>query len=343
MSTLLLYDPIFLKHEPGAGHPERKERLQAIVEALVPLPAGVRMRAPARKAQEAELCRVHEEAYVEAILKLRGESGFLDADTVISPGSVDAALLASGAAIELVGEVLSGKFENGFGLVRPPGHHAEADRAMGFCIFNHVAVAAAEAIAQGIKRVLIVDWDVHHGNGTQNIFYERRDVLFFSMHQFPFYPGTGDFDERGHGEGEGYTVNVPLRPGCSDVDYGYVCKEVLWPAARAFKPEFVLVSAGFDAAKDDPLASMRVTAKGFAAMCGLVRDIADEFADGRMVLMLEGGYDVRALSANVRACAEVLGGTKAPDFGDFGELAAAARVREDVAKVLSNWKLPIAG
>lgn len=339
MATLLFYDPIFLAHNPGPSHPERKERLEAIVEGLVPLPGGVRMRAPSRRAEERELLRVHEEDYVEAILRLRGESGFLDRDTFISPGSVDAAVLAAGAGVELVGEVLSGRVENGFGLVRPPGHHAEADRAMGFCVFNNVAVAAAEAISQGIKRVLIVDWDVHHGNGTQNIFYDRRDVLFFSAHQFPFYPGTGDFDERGAGEGEGYTINVPLHLGCGDADYGCALKEILVPAAAAYRPELVLVSAGFDAADGDPLASMHVSTRGFSAMCGLVRDIAEEYAEGRLILMLEGGYDARALAKNVRACAEVLGGAPAPGFGDA---APSVATKEDVLKILSNWRPPAA-
>ena len=308
MTSMLLYDPEFLNHNAGLGHPERPERLEAVAASLVPLPAGARMRAPKRPATKDELARIHDPRYVDAILALRGKSARLDEDTATSPGSVDAALLAAGAGIELVGNVLDGTIENGFALVRPPGHHALADRAMGFCIFNNIAVAAASAIGRGISRVLIVDWDVHHGNGTQDIFYDRRDVLFFSTHQAPFYPGTGDAAETGKGLGEGYTLNVPLRAGLSDADYVLAFNEILVPAAEAYKPELVLVSAGFDAHEGDPLASMRLSSDGFSALCGIVRDIADKWADGRLVLMLEGGYALGPLAKDVRACVEVLGG-----------------------------------
>jgi acetoin utilization deacetylase AcuC-like enzyme len=308
MTSMLLYDPEFLNHNAGPGHPERPERLEAVAAGLVPLPAGARMRAPKRPATEEELARVHHPRYIEAILALRGKSARLDEDTAVSPGSVDAALLAAGACLELTLDVLDGTVENGFALVRPPGHHALAEQAMGFCIFNNVAVAAAAAIAKGISRVLIVDWDVHHGNGTQDIFYDRRDVLFFSTHQFPFYPGSGDVTETGKGKGEGYTINVPLRAGLSDADYVHAFKEILVPAAEAYRPELVLVSAGFDAYDGDPLASMCLSSNGFSALCGIVRDIADKWAQGRIVLALEGGYALTPLAKSVRACTEVLGG-----------------------------------
>lgn len=308
MTSMLLYDPVFLNHNAGPGHPERPERLEAIASGLVPLPAGARMRAPKRPATVDELARVHDRGYIEAILALRGKSARLDEDTAVSPGSVDAALLAAGAGIELVDDVLDERIENGFALVRPPGHHALADRAMGFCIFNNIAVAAASALARGISRVLIVDWDVHHGNGTQDIFYNRRDVLFFSTHQSPFYPGTGDANETGRGQGDHFTLNVPLRAGLGDADYVHAFNEILVPAAEAYKPELVLVSAGFDAHDGDPLASMRLSSDGYSALCGIVRDIADKWAGGRVVLMLEGGYALAPLAKSVRACVEVLGG-----------------------------------
>lgn len=312
MTSMILYDPAFLNHNPGPGHPERPERLEAAVASLTPLPEGARMRPPKRPATPEELARVHDPRYIDAILNLRGKSARLDEDTTISPGSVDAAMLAAGACVELVGDVLDGAVKNGFALVRPPGHHALADRAMGFCIFNNIAVAAASALARGLKRVLIVDWDVHHGNGTQDIFYERRDVLFFSTHQFPFYPGTGDVGETGRGEGVGYTLNVPFRAGLSDADYVLAFNEILVPAAEAFRPELVLVSAGFDAHDGDPLAAMRLSSDGFSALCGVVRDIADQWAQGRLVLALEGGYALDSLAKSARACAEVLvGGTPA--------------------------------
>jgi acetoin utilization deacetylase AcuC-like enzyme len=311
-SSVLLYDPLFLEHNPGRGHPERPERIASVVSAMNPLPAGARMRAPARPATEEELTRVHTPEYVASILAQSGKSGMLDPDTVISPRSVDAARLAAGACLELVEEVIEGRAQSGFALVRPPGHHAEADKAMGFCLFNNVAVGAAAAIAKGLTRVLVIDWDVHHGNGTQAIFYSRPDVLFFSTHQYPFYPGTGALGEAGEGAGAGYTVNVPLSEGLGDADYMLAFQEVLLPAADAYKPEIVLVSAGFDPHIGDPLAAMRVTPKGFGAMCGVAQDIAEKWSSGRLVLTLEGGYDLAALAKSARICAEVLGGAPPP-------------------------------
>lgn len=334
MDTVLLYDPQFLNHNPGPGHPERPERLESVVAGMTPPPAGAVMRAPRRGATEEELCRVHTAAYVSSILALRGKHARLDEDTAVSPGSVDAALLAAGTCVELVHEVLDGKAKNGFALVRPPGHHAEADRAMGFCLFNNVAVAAAAAISRGLSRVLIIDWDVHHGNGTQAMFYARRDVLFFSTHQFPFYPGTGSLEERGEGEGEGYTVNVPLSAGLGDGDYMLAFKEVLEPVAEAYKPELVLVSAGFDPHEGDPLANMRVSPDGFAAMCGVVRSIAERWAGGRLVLTLEGGYDLKALGRSARVSAEILCGAAPPVIAEAPSQAG----REDVRKAVEARK-----
>jgi acetoin utilization deacetylase AcuC-like enzyme len=260
------------------------------------------------------VARVHRPEHVAAMQALRGRSAALDPDTSTSPGSVDAAFLAAGAAIEAVEALFDGRAGRSFALVRPPGHHAEADHAMGFCLFNNVAVAAEHARRTlGCERVLIVDWDVHHGNGTQHIFEARRDVLVFNTHQFPFYPGTGALQENGRGEGEGFTVNVPLPKGLGDSDYGAVFREILTPVATQFKPDLVLVSAGFDAHRDDPLAQMRVTEEGFAHLCGSVVALADQLCQGRVALVLEGGYNLEALARSVRASVGVLAGERAPE------------------------------
>jgi len=243
------------------------------------------------------------------VSRTAGQYGSLDADTSVSPRSFDAALLAAGAAITMTAAVVKREATSAFVLVRPPGHHAEEDHAMGFCLFNNLAIAAAHARAElGVERVLVVDWDVHHGNGTQRAFYDRRDVLFFSLHQFPLYPGSGWVDEVGQGEGVGHTVNVPLPPSSGDADYEAAVREILVPVADTYKPDLVLVSAGFDAHHDDPLAGMNVTDDGFAHLAEAVRSIAERHAQGRLALMLEGGYDLEALGRSTRRCVEVLTG-----------------------------------
>jgi acetoin utilization deacetylase AcuC-like enzyme len=314
MPVALLYDQRFLDHDPGYRHPESPDRLRAIWSDLSARPiAGTEIVAP-REATSEELARVHDPEYVEEILGLRGRAAELDADTAVSAGSIEAALLAAGAAADAVRLVLEGRAQSAFALVRPPGHHAEKTRAMGFCLFNNVALAAAEAHARGLTRVLCVDWDVHHGNGTQHAFESRRDLLFMSTHQYPFYPGTGHESETGRGAGAGFTVNAPLPAGCGDGDYAAVFAEALLPIADAYQPELVLVSAGFDAHRADPLAEMAVSDEGFAALCGAVQKIAAKHCGGRMVLTLEGGYDLDALARSVRACIAVLAGAAAPDL-----------------------------
>ena len=328
MAVLLLFDPVMTEHDPGPGHPESPDRLQAIWRDLADRPvAGSEVAAPPKATRE-ELTRVHDDTYVGRIFELRGRAVQLDPDTATSAASVDAALLAAGAAAEAVRRVVDGQAASAFALVRPPGHHAESTRAMGFCLFNNVAVAAAAAHARGLSRVLCIDWDVHHGNGTQHSYYARRDLLFCSTHQYPFYPGTGHESETGTGAGEGYTVNVPLPAGCGDGDYAASFADVLLPIADAYRPELVLVSAGFDAHRDDPLAGMQVSEEGFAALCGAVKQIADRHCPGRLVLTLEGGYDLRALSRSVRACIEVLAGAQAPPLRP--QLVRATRALRDV-------------
>ncbi|MBL8745003.1 MAG: histone deacetylase [Phycisphaerae bacterium] len=317
-------DSVMLAHDASGhrpGHPERPDRLRAVWEALDSLPAGTTRRVVPRPASREVLARVHTAEHIEFILSQRGRGFVIDEDTGGNPSSVDAALVAAGAAVQLVDALCSGSAcSGGFALVRPPGHHAEAGRAMGFCLFNNIAAAAAHAVAaHGLDRVLIVDWDVHHGNGTQQVFERRRDVLFFNIHEEGIWPGSGSADERGVGAGEGYTVNVPLPSGSGDAEYVAVLKRVLIPMAERFKPELVLVSAGFDAHARDPLGSMRVTADGFAAMCDEVRGIARAFAGGRLGLVLEGGYDLEGLSASAAACVRVMAGECGPGVsGDPG-------------------------
>ena len=334
---LLVSDERMEGHEPGPGHPEAPERLQVVCAALSGLD-GTRWATPQPAARTA-VERVHAAAHVAHMEAVRGRRAALDADTHVSRGSIEAAWLAAGAAVDATTAVVRGEARAAFALVRPPGHHAEPDRAMGFCLFNNVAIAAAHALAElGIERVLVVDWDVHHGNGTQSTFFQRDDVLALSLHQFPFYPGTGSADEIGAGPGRGYTVNVPFPAGRSNADYARALEDLLLPIAAEFRPELVLVSAGFDAHRADPLAEMGVTEDGFAAMTALVRDVAAEHAGGRLVLLLEGGYDLRALADSARACVDVLLGASPPSFGGTSQ-----RGGETIARVAAElqpfWKL----
>jgi len=310
MTTLVITDRRFLEHDPGLGHPESPARLDAVQADLARGPiAGVTVEAP-RFATDAEIEAVHPAEYREALAGLAGRRARLDADTAVSPGSWDAARLAAGAAVEAALATMTGRARNAFALVRPPGHHAVPDRAMGFCLLNNAAIAAEAARRAGAARVLILDWDVHHGNGTQDIFEGRGDVLYMSVHQYPFYPGTGAAHEVGAGAGRGATVNCPLPGGQGDADYGVVFHDLFLPVARAFRPELVIVSAGFDAHERDPLADMRVTERGFAAMASVIAQLADETCGGRLALMLEGGYDLSALTASVRAALEVMTGRR---------------------------------
>jgi acetoin utilization deacetylase AcuC-like enzyme len=298
-----------------------------------PVP-GVTRVAP-RAALREELVAVHDPAYVDSLGTLAGQHARLDEDTALSPRSWDAALLAAGGAVKAVESVFSGAAANAFVWARPPGHHAEARTAMGFCLFNNVAVAAAAGRRLGAQRVLIVDWDVHHGNGTQHMFEQRRDVLTMSSHQFPHYPGTGAPDEIGRGEGAGFVVNAALPAGQSDADYGAVFEDLFLPIAEAYRPDLVLVSAGFDAHRADPLGDMNVTERGFAAMCTAVRRIAEDHAQGRLVLLLEGGYDLEGLVGSSRACLEVLAG-RDEDF-PFGSQRARSALAASKRALGGHW------
>jgi acetoin utilization deacetylase AcuC-like enzyme len=304
---VLLNHPACARHR-APGHPERPERIDAIEAALG---ADVKLRdlpwrRPERVRRE-RLDSVHRPAFVEAIHRAgaqadeRGEGSWLDPDTWLGPGSLEAALVAAGAGVTATEIALSGESGAAFSFCRPPGHHASKARAMGFCVFNNVAVAAQEALDGGLERVAIVDFDVHHGNGTEDIFYERSDVLYLSCHQSPLYPGTGAADDRGRGEGEGFTVNVPLPPGGGDGEYLAVFDRVFGPALREYRPELLLLSAGFDAHHRDALAQMEVTSAGYGLLGARIRGWAEELCGGRSAWFLEGGYDLEGLSTGVVA------------------------------------------
>lgn len=296
--TLLYYDSRFLDHETG-NHPECAERLMQVVGHLESEGLLSTSSIPDWElATDEQLVRVHRESTLDYLQQLAASGGGrADADTVVSPVSVEVARLAAGALCDAVDRVLDGGDQNqALCLVRPPGHHALAERAMGFCLFNNIAVAAAEALAHGLQRVLIVDWDVHHGNGTQDIFYEDARVGFFSVHRWPFYPGTGDTDEIGTGDGLGTTRNVPVAFGTSRDDYRAVVLRELEDFATRVKPELVLISAGFDSHREDPIGSLGLETEDFVWLTAAVKQIANTFADGRLISSLEGGYNPTALA-----------------------------------------------
>lgn len=268
-----------------------------------------------RSAGRNDLERVHSADHVRLVESTSRVNRYaLDGDTITCRDSFGVALLAAGGFLTVLDSIAANESENGFALVRPPGHHALADRAMGFCLFNTMAIGAEYLKStHGARKIMVVDWDVHHGNGTQDAFYDDPSVLFLSTHQYPFYPGTGALNEIGVGAGEGYTINVPLPAGCADVEYLQVFKDVVVTAAAKFRPEWILVSAGFDPHRRDPLAGMGVTEEGFAAMARVLMDQAREFADGRIAFLLEGGYDLVALRDSVAA---VLSETRATSTGE---------------------------
>lgn len=309
--TGIVRDERYLDHEPGRWHPESPERLMAIYSMLNGRDMeGIFLDLPTRRATRDELLRIHSPRYVDMILATAGK-GYrsLDPDTAVSEGSCEAALLAAGGVSEAISVVLSGEMDNAFALVRPPGHHAEHSRGMGFCLFNNLAVGVRHAqAAHGIKRVLAVDWDLHHGNGTQHSFENDSSVLYFSTHQYPYYPGSGASEEIGKGSGEGFTVNVPLSSGKGNGEYAAVFDRILKPIALEFDPELILVSAGFDIHANDPLGGMRVTSHGFARLTRRLMDIADACCRGRVVMTLEGGYDLDGLSSSVKAVIREMAG-----------------------------------
>jgi acetoin utilization deacetylase AcuC-like enzyme len=305
--TGIVKDKRYLRHSAGFAHPESPERLAAIYEMLNnPSMAWKFMEIEPREATHKEIETIHTPSYVEYIAGTAGQhSVFLDPDTATSPETYSIAKLAVGGVCNAIDSVIEGKADNAFALVRPPGHHAEKDAAAGFCIFNNIAIGAMHAILKHrLKRILIVDWDLHHGNGTQHSFYSDPRILYFSTHQYPYYPGTGSLQEIGQGKGEGYTINVPLRGGAGDASFVKIFRKILEPVALEFNPEMVLLSAGFDIYFQDPLGSMRVTPEGFAALTRILLEIADSCCRGRLVAVLEGGYHIAGLTKSVKAVLE---------------------------------------
>ena len=297
------YHDLFVRHLEGYDHVERPERLRAILARIKSSPVARHLEfVEARPAETAWLEGIHDRKYIDAILNLEvADAVMLDwGDTVATPATPQAALYAAGAGVQAVRAVLDGDYTSAFCAVRPPGHHAERDRAMGFCVFNNIAIAANYLLHEGnVERVAIVDWDVHHGNGTESAFVQDARVLYVSLHQYPHYPGTGHPDMTGKGSGTGYTLNVPMGAGASDDDYRQVMKQQVLPALENFKPRFLLISAGFDAHAADPLSATRLSSAFFGEMTQMLKDSADKHCQGRLVSFLEGGYDVNALAESV--------------------------------------------
>lgn len=302
VKTGVVRHELYLEHKTEIFHPENPYRLESIYAMLDTKDFGPNLVTLApRFATLEEILLVHDPRYVDRVLDSAEKARVrFDPDTVTSPKTYKVAWMAAGGVIEAIRRVLRGEVDNAFALVRPPGHHALKDRAMGFCIFNNVAIGAKYAlVTEKLERVLIVDWDLHHGNGIQEIFYNDCHVLYFSIHRYPYYPWTGGAEEIGEGEGKGFNVNVPLDHGCSDPDYGNVFRHLLLPIARMFRPEIILVSAGFDTHHSDPLQSMILTQAGFARMTALLMEVSKDLCRGRIVLALEGGYNSEALRDSV--------------------------------------------
>jgi acetoin utilization deacetylase AcuC-like enzyme len=301
--TGFVYHDAFLDHDTGAGHAERPDRLRAITARLKAGGTWQRLQhLLIDAAEEEQILAVHSREHLRFVREsvARGTRLLDDGDTYVSARSTQVALLAAGGVIAAVDAVMGGLLKNAFCAVRPPGHHAERERVMGFCLFNNIAVGARHAqAAYGVKKVAIVDFDVHHGNGTQEIFYADRSVLFISLHQSPLWPGTGMREERGSGEGTDLTVNVPLPPGSGETEYLDAFRRDVLPNLDGFRPELLMVSAGFDAHRDDPLAQMRLTESSYAAMTDMLTEAADTYCQGRLVSVLEGGYHLEALAASV--------------------------------------------
>jgi acetoin utilization deacetylase AcuC-like enzyme len=341
VSLTLFTSSIFADHLTPPGHPERVERFEVMQAVATEFrKRGIPVEEP-RAATDAEIGRIHAAEYIEMIRETAGRAVALDPDTFTSPHTWDAAKTAAGAAVSAVDHVIEkGTGARAFALVRPPGHHAEHARAMGFCFFNSIAVAAAHARAKGLSRVAIIDYDVHHGNGTQWSFYDDPSVLFLSSHQYPYYPGTGAAGDVGKGPGTGFTVNLPFPAGGTDADYEAAYTRIAIPVLEQFRPELVLISAGFDAHMDDPLAGMRLTSEYFGRLTRAIADVADATAQGRVVAITEGGYDLAGLASSLRASIvaladEKISGGKPEGPAPRGE----ATIKAVTPHLTKHWKL----
>ena len=339
--TGVVIDRRYLEHDTGPGHPEGPERIATLLPLIQALVADITPVA-ARPASGEELALVHDGAYVEEVAATQHKPHFaFDADTPTSPQSYETARLAAGGFLALLDAVMSGTVDDGFAFVRPPGHHAERHRAMGFCLFNNVAVGAAYLRHRhGLQRVLIMDWDLHHGNGTQHLFESHPGVLYISTHQYPYYPGTGAVEEVGYGDGEGYTVNLPFPAGFGDAEYREAFTRIVEPIARQYAPQFVLISAGFDAHVRDPLGGMQVTESGFKAMARSLLAVARECANGRCAAILEGGYDLTAIRDSATAVLHELRQAGSAELPAPPEPSRAGPLLERIRKVQGRyWKL----
>jgi acetoin utilization deacetylase AcuC-like enzyme len=310
--TAVVVDQQYLKHFAGESHPERPERIRVLLELAGGLNREKFQLLPPKAANRADVEHTHGTDHVRLVESTSSINRYaLDGDTITCRDSFGVGLLAVGGFLNLLDSIAAKESRNGFALVRPPGHHALRNRAMGFCLFNTMAIGA-EYLKRtyGVKKILIMDWDVHHGNGTQDAFYDDPSVLFISTHQFPFYPGSGAVNEVGVNDGEGYTINVPLPAGCADGEYLQVFEEIVAPATERFEPEWILVSAGFDPHRRDPLGGMGVTEAGFRAMAQKLLVLAERFADGRIAFLLEGGYDLAGLRDSVGAVLDAMQDTR---------------------------------
>jgi acetoin utilization deacetylase AcuC-like enzyme len=339
--TGVVIDPRYAEHDTGTGHPERPDRIKALLP-LMDAPGAHLVSVAARLATGEELALVHDGAYVKEVAATEHDRPWhaFDADPPPCPRSYFTARLAAGGFLALLDAVMQGTVDNGFAFVRPPGHHAERQRAMGFCLFNNVAVGAEYLRHRyGLERILIVDWDLHHGNGTQHMFEADRGVLYVSTHQSPYYPGTGMIDEVGRRDGEGYTVNLPFPAGFGDAEYGEAFTRIVEPIAHQYAPQFVLISAGFDAHARDPLGGMELTEAGFRAMARALLGVARSHAAGRCAAILEGGYDLTAIRHSSQQVLDELVGDAAP-IPATGSPSRAGGLLDRVQKVHGRyWKL----
>lgn len=331
--SAVVIDRQFLKHDPGSFHPECPDRLKVLLDLTTNLEGKALQILPPRIASREEIETCHSNQYIDLVRATSGTDRFaLDGDTITCSDSYETALTAVGGFLRLLDSMAAGEFQNGFAVVRPPGHHARKGNAMGFCLFNTVAIGAHHLrIHHGVNRILIMDWDVHHGNGTQEAFYQDPSVLYVSTHQYPFYPGSGSLEEVGAEKGEGYTVNIPLPAGCGDEEYLEAFKRVVIPIAASYKPQWVLVSAGFDPHHRDPLGGMCVTEKGFHAMASSLLHVAEEYASGKIAFLLEGGYNLDALKSSIASVLHVMAG------GEKSELPSEtgrAKIETLIRKIL---------